>query len=132
MNDKPECWYDGSGKYELHPEGTAAEIDRLRTVCSEAYQMAGALDAPVPVLDNLSAAANGRPLPHETFLPVETPDLLAEIDRLRTELTDLTAGEDQQLGAYYLVDEKTLREMEELRTDAEKWRRFSEGMEGEG
>jgi len=25
-NDKPECWYDGSGKYELHPEGTDAEL----------------------------------------------------------------------------------------------------------
>lgn len=46
------------------------EIDRLRFVCAEAYQLAGALDAPVEALDNLSAAAGGEPLPHQTFLPV--------------------------------------------------------------
>lgn len=62
------------------------EVGSLRTVCSEAYQMAGALDAPTPVLDNLSAAANGRPLSHESFLPVATPDLQAEVDALKTAL----------------------------------------------
>jgi hypothetical protein len=53
-----------------------AEIERLRLVCAEAYQLAGEVGAPVRVLDNLSAAADGRPLPHETFLPVT----LAECD----------------------------------------------------
>jgi hypothetical protein len=47
-----------------------AEITRLRSVCAEAYQMAGALGAPAKALDNLSAAASGSPLPHDTFLPV--------------------------------------------------------------
>lgn len=42
----------------------------LRAVCAEAYQLAGAFGAPVEALDNLSAAANGDPIPHETFLPV--------------------------------------------------------------
>lgn len=59
-----------------------AERDALRSVCAEAYQMAGALGAPVKALDNLSAAANGDPLPHETFLPVETPDWNAQRDEL--------------------------------------------------
>ena len=48
-----------------------AEIQRIRDVCGEAHQMAGVLGAPVKALDNLSAAASGEPLPHETFLPVE-------------------------------------------------------------
>ena len=48
----------------------ARERDELRKVCAEAYQMAGALGAPVKALDNLSAAASGKPIPHETFLPV--------------------------------------------------------------
>jgi hypothetical protein len=47
-----------------------AEVERLRMVCAEAYQFAGEVGAPERVLDNLSAAADGRPLPHETFLPV--------------------------------------------------------------
>jgi transcriptional regulator with XRE-family HTH domain len=48
----------------------AEEIERLRLVCAEAYQFAGAHNAPVEVLDNLDAAASGEPLPHESFLPV--------------------------------------------------------------
>lgn len=47
-----------------------AERDVLRNVCAEAYKLAGALDAPVEALDNLSAAMMGQPLPHATFLPV--------------------------------------------------------------
>lgn len=47
-----------------------AERDALRQVCAEAYQMAGAIDAPIEALDNLSAAANGCPIPHKTFLPI--------------------------------------------------------------
>ena len=46
------------------------ENGELRSVCAEAYQLAGAYDAPIEALDNLSASANGDPLPHETFLPV--------------------------------------------------------------
>jgi len=51
-------------------EDAKDELNRVRGVCAEAYQMAGALHAPVKALDNLSAAANGRAIPHETFLPV--------------------------------------------------------------
>jgi hypothetical protein len=46
------------------------EIERLRTVCAEAYQFAGEVGAPERVLDNLAAAADGRSLPHDSFLPV--------------------------------------------------------------
>jgi hypothetical protein len=48
-----------------------AEIDRLRDVCGQAYQLAGAVGAPERVLDVLAAAAAGDTLPHDgVFLPV--------------------------------------------------------------
>jgi hypothetical protein len=50
-------------------EAAKAEIDRLRNLCSEVYQVAGALGADERVLDNLWAAADGKPLPHESLLP---------------------------------------------------------------
>lgn len=54
------------------------ENAELRKVCAEAYQVAGCAGAPVRVLDNLSCAANNRPIPHETMLPV----LLKEFDEV--------------------------------------------------
>lgn len=73
------------------------KIAELRSVCAEAYLMARALNAPTRALDNLSAAASGKPLPHKTFLPVaftskdvlivkyhnHTKGLNAEIERLK-------------------------------------------------
>ena len=59
----------------LHVSEIRKERDSLRLVCSEAYQMAGTLNAPTKALDNLSAASAGAPLPHETFLPVEAPQI---------------------------------------------------------
>lgn len=42
-------------------------------VCGEVYQVVGALwngeDDLIPVLDNLSASATGKPIPHKTLLP---------------------------------------------------------------
>ena len=55
-------------------EGLRAEVERLRRVCAEAYQFAGEVGAPERVLDNLAAAAEGRPLPHESFLPVSADE----------------------------------------------------------
>lgn len=54
----------------------------LQSVCAEAYQMAGAIGAKIQVLDNLSAAAQGKPLPHTTFLPF-VPDDSEVISRQR-------------------------------------------------
>ena len=45
-------------------------IVRLEEVCAEACQVARAVGAPERVLDNLCAAAEGRPPPHATFLPI--------------------------------------------------------------
>ena len=42
-------------------------ISVLEQVCAEAYQLVGAVGAPVKALDNLAAAAAGKPIPHETF-----------------------------------------------------------------
>ena len=49
-------------------------IASLQMVCGEAYQLAGAVGAPEKALDNLAAAAYGRPIPHATFLPVSAAD----------------------------------------------------------
>lgn len=49
-------------------------IGVLQKVCAEAYQLAGAIGAPEKALDNLAAAAAGRPIPHATFLPVSAAD----------------------------------------------------------
>jgi hypothetical protein len=55
-----------------------SEIDRLRRDCAEAYQAVGALAAElgaaghpdvVRLLDNLHAAAEGAPRPHDDLLP---------------------------------------------------------------
>ncbi len=42
-----------------------AERDALRSLCAAAYQVVGAVDGPLEMLDNLLAAANTMPLPHE-------------------------------------------------------------------
>ena len=46
------------------------EVNLLRRVCGEAYHFAAIVGAPPRVLDNLWAAAEGKPIPHESFLPV--------------------------------------------------------------
>lgn len=53
--------------------GFLAERQALLKVVSEAYQACGAGGAPERLLDNLSAAINGRELPHKSILPV-SPD----------------------------------------------------------
>ncbi|MCY3842297.1 MAG: hypothetical protein OXH69_02010 [Acidobacteria bacterium] len=49
-------------------------ISVLEQVCAEAYQLAGAVGEPEKALDNLAAAAEGKPIPHATFLPVSAAD----------------------------------------------------------
>lgn len=51
-------------------EQQAARIAELEGVCSEAYQVVGALGGPVNMLDNLLAAQEGKPLPHDSCLPL--------------------------------------------------------------
>ena len=73
-------------------EALQRRIEELEQVCGEAYQFAGEVGAPERVLDNLAAAANGQPLPHESFLPItadeceEVADLHARLDRVRDAL----------------------------------------------
>jgi hypothetical protein len=50
-------------------ESLTREVEPLREVCYQAYQLAGALGANEESLDNLLAAAEGKLLPHERFLP---------------------------------------------------------------
>ena len=63
----------------------SAEIEELRDVCAEAYQLAGVIGAPLAALDNLSSAAHGTPLLHETFLPARAEDC-TEIAALKAEI----------------------------------------------
>ncbi len=50
-------------------EAAVQELTHLRQLCAEVYQVAGALGAAPRVLDNLWAAADGKPLPHASLLP---------------------------------------------------------------
>jgi hypothetical protein len=47
----------------------AAETQALRQLCAEMYQVYGACGSSARVLDQLSSAASGKPLPYETLLP---------------------------------------------------------------
>ena len=70
---------------------TRAQLEQriadLQQVCAEAYQLAGAIGAPEKALDNLAAAANGKPIPHATFLPVSAADCdeLADAETARAD-----------------------------------------------
>ena len=61
---------------EAERDRLQAEIERLQEDCAEAYQVVGALAGDrfgdpgvTKALDNLSAAANGEPRPHDDLLP---------------------------------------------------------------
>jgi hypothetical protein len=43
--------------------------------------LAGVVGAPVCVLDNLAAAADGLPIPHASFLPITADDCEAVRER---------------------------------------------------
>ena len=88
-------------------EQLKAELESMRNVCAEAYQFAGAYNAPVEVMDNLSAAMLGEPLPHETFLPV-VPPVPEEITKLRADLAAARA-EIEKLVSENTVFAKNLR-----------------------
>ena len=61
-----------SGDRDARINDLERRISTLEAICAEAYQLAGAVGAPLKALDNLAAAAEGRAIPHETFLPVTT------------------------------------------------------------
>lgn len=44
--------------------GRCERVRELERLCATAYQFAGTADAPVVLLDNLAAAAQGEPLKH--------------------------------------------------------------------
>lgn len=53
-------------------ERLTAEVDRLRDLLSELYQVLGALDASEEVLDRVYAASAGEPFSNEpSLLPYE-------------------------------------------------------------
>lgn len=70
MSDRICCFY--CSRLEKENIKLKEEIKVLRTVCAEAYQLAGCYEkVNIKALDNLYAAANADVLPHETFLPFD-------------------------------------------------------------
>lgn len=55
-------------QYEL-ARSVDAQLAACQNLLGELYQVLGSLDAGAKVLDQVSAAINGQPLPHETLLP---------------------------------------------------------------
>lgn len=70
MSDRICCVH--CSRLETENTKLKEEIKTLRTVCAEAYQLAGCYEkVNIKALDNLFAAANEQTLPHDTFLPVD-------------------------------------------------------------
>ncbi len=82
-----------------------ARIEILEGVCVEAYQMVGQIGAAERILDNLSDAAAGRPLRHESFLPVVDEDF-KEIVQLQAKIEELEAD--------LKVEKERVEELKEL------------------
>ena len=89
---------------QIRGDAKQRRIEELESVVAQAYQLAGAIGAPVRVLDVLSAAVKGRPLPSETFLPIaaEECDEVARrqrvIDQVREVLGTSAAQDLGRLG----------------------------------
>ena len=65
---EPDC-------YDRQIAQLQARVDLLECTCAQAYQMAGVVGAPEAALDNLSDAAQGKPLRHpDGFLPLVYED----------------------------------------------------------
>ncbi len=101
---------------ELSTELAAAKerVRELRNICGEAYQLAGAIGAPVAVLDNLSDAANGGPLRHATFLPILDTDCdkLREVESLKERVRELEKENADLEGANLPLYSDRIRNME--------------------
>ena len=76
---------------ETHREAERlrARVAALESLCAELYQVAGALDAPVVVLDALHAAAGGDPLPDVSLIGL---DIANDIERDRAALRARVVG----------------------------------------
>ncbi len=54
--------------------GLRSRVAALEQVCADLYQVAGAIGAPVRVLDQLAAAAAGKDLPYASVLPFDAAE----------------------------------------------------------
>ena len=76
-----------------------AQIERYQAICASAYQLAGAVDAPLRFLDALASAANGDPVSEEAaldLLPV-TVEECAGVQQAGATLTD-----EQIISQFYI------------------------------
>ncbi len=111
-------WHIWLAEMTAHDAEQRAEIARLRTLCLEAYQVVGSLatdagmfdhQATVRVLDNLSMAGTGKPLPHRELLPYPASQKIA---RLREALEKVLIHKDhmeRELRGYGTPEEEALK-----------------------
>lgn len=87
----------------LYCRKMAVKVNRLESICAQAYQLAGVCGAPLRVMNRLSAAANGDP-GKRSFLPIRDEDLeigrekivlKAEISHLKSQLAEYEGLRDQ-------------------------------------
>jgi hypothetical protein len=92
------------------------ENEKLQGLVAELYQVLGALDAPEHVLDQVSAASLGEPLPHDSLLPfvIDADDKPAPLDfvcedkgleKVLNLAADLVTGRGGQDLAMWWMDE---------------------------
>ncbi|MDN7537015.1 hypothetical protein [Burkholderia cenocepacia] len=73
---------DDLSSLSAHCRILESRIERYQALCAAAYQLAGAVDAPLRFLDALSEGANGNPLPEEMSLalvPVTAAECMANL-----------------------------------------------------
>jgi hypothetical protein len=70
-----------------------SRVAELEALCADLYQVLGAVGAPEPVLDAVSAAAAGKPLPPADLLPIDALNFNEVKERQDTidEMTTLLA-----------------------------------------
>lgn len=72
--DKLNMEKQPDGTITLTPVRYQHDVETLLSVLADLYHVCGMLDAKVEVLDQIMAALNGEPLPHESLGPYADPD----------------------------------------------------------
>lgn len=101
---------------EPTPKQTAAGPFALRQLHAAAYQALSAANAPIEMLDNLAAAANGQPLPHDPDVGLPwTPEQPAAVARKFVQVVPSRDGK----AVFAVADDGTAWVSQE---DRQEWR----------
>lgn len=95
MNDRTTHREPGRNRRHVISQETQfdSRVAALEALCADLYQILGAAGAPESVLDAVSAAAAGKPLPTADLLPIDALDFHEVKERQNTidEMTTLLA-----------------------------------------